>query len=98
MEDAECILLVDTANGFNNLSRYAMLVQSWLWWANGSRFAMNCYCHYPLLCLRDLGQAAVWLRIREGVTQEDILAMMLYGIATVVLLEEVKEDVPRVVV
>ena len=71
-----------------------MLFQARIWWAKGSRFAFNCYMHFIQLVMRDPGNAAVIILSMEGCTQGDVLAMILYGITTLPLLEQVREDVP----
>jgi hypothetical protein len=42
----EGLTLVDARNGFNELSRYAMLWIARHRWPKGARFAFNCYRHY----------------------------------------------------
>jgi len=44
-------LLVDARNGFNELSRKAVLWMVRHRWANGSRFAFNCYWHAAQLVI-----------------------------------------------
>ena len=70
-----------------------MMTQARLKWANGSKFTMNCYRHFSLLCLHGLGQVAVLLSSHECVTQGDVLMMILYSIMAVALIKEVKQDV-----
>ena len=98
LSEANYILIVDTVNGFNNLSWYVMLVQARICRANGSRLVMNCYLYLPFLCLWDLGQASILLQIQEGVRKGYVLAIMIYGIMTIYLINKVKEDVPNAVV
>ena len=49
-------LLVDARNGFNELSRKAMLWTVKGRWTNGAKFAFNCYRHAGQLILRRQGQ------------------------------------------
>ena len=42
----EGLTLVDARNGFNELSRYAMLWTARHRWPKGARFSFNCYKHY----------------------------------------------------
>ena len=80
--------LVDSRNGFNKLSRLAMLWTLQHRWPEGARFAFNCYRHWAKLLLRQPGELPVTILIREGVTQGDPLYMVLYGITLVPLAEE----------
>ena len=45
-------MLVDACNGFNELSRLAMLWTVRHLWPAGARFALNCYKHWAQLLLR----------------------------------------------
>ena len=64
----ELLLLVDAANGFNNLSRYGMLWTVRHRCPKMSRFMFNCYCHeIPLIC-RQPGGEVVTIMSKEGVT------------------------------
>ena len=78
--------LVDARNGFNELSRLAMLWSVRHCWPAGARFAFNCYKHWTQLLLRHLGELPVKILSREGVTQGDPLSIVLYGITR--MLEE----------
>ena len=79
---------VDARNGFNELSRLAMLWTVRHRWPAGAIFAFNCYKHWAQLFLRQPGELPVTILIREGVTQGDPLSMVLYGITLVPLAEE----------
>ena len=59
-------------------------------WPAGARFAFNCYMHWVQLLLRQLGELPVTILSREGVTQGDLLSMVLYGINLAPLEEEVR--------
>ena len=96
-EDPVLALLVDARNGFNELSRKAMLWTVAHRWPSGARFAFNCYRHHSRLVLRRQGKACFIVPSREGVTQGDPLAMVLYGIALSPLAERLKEAVPDAV-
>ena len=95
-DDPAGVILVDARNGFNELSRKAMLWTVRHRWAPGARFAFNCYRHSALLLLRGRGHPGEFLRSCEGVTQGDPLAMVLYGLALVPLAEHLREEVPSV--
>ena len=72
--------LVDACNGFNELSRLAMLCTVRHRWPAGARFAFNCYKNWAQLLLRHPGELPVTILSREGVTQGDPLYMVLYEI------------------
>jgi hypothetical protein len=90
-------LLVDAFNGFNELSRKAMLWTVKHRWANGARFAFNCYRHSVVLILRRPGKPCLIILSKEGVTQGDPLAMLLYGVALIPLAAALRAAVPTVV-
>ena len=80
--------LVDARNGFNELSRLAMLWTVRHRWPAGVRFAFNCYKHWAQLLLRQPGEPPVTILSREGVTQGDPLSMVLYRITLVPLVDD----------
>ena len=92
LSDNELVLLVDAANGFNNLSRYSMLWTVRHRCSRLSRLAFNCYRHALRLVCRQPGSAATILLSREGVTQGDPLSMALYGIALLPLAETLRSE------
>ena len=53
--DPSGITLVDSCNGFNNLSRLAILWTVRHCWPSGAKFASNCYKAWAQLLLRQLG-------------------------------------------
>ena len=95
--EASAVLLVDATNGFNELSRKAMLWTVRHRWANGARFSFNCYRHSAQLLLRRRGGDCEIILSREGVTQGDPLSMVLYGLALTPLAETIRAAVPTVV-
>ena len=72
--------LIDTRNGFNELSRLAMLWTVQHRCPVGARFAFNCYRHWAQLLLRQPKEPPVTILSREGVTQGEHLSIVLYGI------------------
>lgn len=72
-------ILVDANNGFNELSRNAMLWTVRHLWPAGARMAFNAYRHAATLVLHGDDGHVEFLLSCEGVTQGDPLAMVLYG-------------------
>uniref|UniRef100_A0A7S3DM41 Uncharacterized protein n=1 Tax=Entomoneis paludosa TaxID=265537 RepID=A0A7S3DM41_9STRA len=70
-------LTLDARNGFNELSRKAMLWTVRHKWAVGAWFALNCYRHQAQLILRRKGRPCYTILSEEGVTQGDPLSMTL---------------------
>ena len=93
---AEALLLVDAANGFNNLSRYGMLWTLRHRCPKTSHFTFNCYRHEITLICRQPGGEVEIILSKEGVTQGDPLAMALYGIALLPLAELLRKEYPNV--
>ena len=85
--EEEAALMVDASNGFNELSRKAMLWTVRHRWADRARLAFNCYYHSAILLLHHRNQDATVLLLREGVTQGDPLSMVVYGLTLVPLAE-----------
>ena len=69
--------LIDTRNGFNELSRLAMLWTVRHFWSAGVRFTFNCYRHWSQLLIRQPGKPLVPILSLEGVTQGYPLLMVL---------------------
>ena len=93
---AEMLLLVDAANGFNNLSRYSML---WTVRHRCPRLAcltFNCYRHQVRPVCRQPGGKPEIILSKDGVTQVDPLVMALYGIALTPLVDILQENFPDV--
>ena len=86
-QDAEPIgvTLVDARNGFNELSRLAMLCTVRHRCPAGARFAFNFYRRWAQLLLHQLGGLPVTILSREGVTQGDLILMVFYRITLVPL-------------
>ena len=56
--------LVDARNGFNEMSRLAMLWTVQHLWLVGARVALNCYRHWAQLLLRQTGELPVTILSR----------------------------------
>ena len=87
-------MLIDARNGFNELSRLAMLWTVRHHWPVGERFTFNCYKHWAQLLLRQPGEPPVTILSRERVTQGDPLLMVLYGVTLTPLSEELRAADP----
>ena len=59
-------------------------------------FFFNCYRHWSFLVLRNGNWMAIFLHIREGVTQGGPLAMIAYGIRILSLINNTKQEIPHV--
>ena len=88
--------LVDALNGFNELSRLAMIWTVRHHWPAGARFAFNCYKQWAKLLLRQPGKPPVTILSREGVSQGDPLSMVLYRITLLPLAEELRAADPGI--
>ena len=86
--------LVDDRNGFNKLSRLAMLWTVRNRWPAGARFALNCYRHWAQVLLRQRGEPPVTIISREGINQGYPLLMVLYRITLVPLTDELRAADP----
>jgi hypothetical protein len=92
VDGPEGLTLVDARNGFNELSRYAMLWTARHRWPKGARFAFNCYRHYVRCLVRCPGCKPSILLSREGVTQGFPQSGILYGLGLLPLAEYLKRN------
>jgi hypothetical protein len=88
-------LLVDASNAFNEGNRLLMLWTVRHEWPSGARYVFNCYRHFAILVIRN-GYDDQFLTIlsKEGVTQGDPLAMVMYGVGLLPLIRILKKTVP----
>ena len=82
--------LVYACNGLNELSHLSMLWTLRHHWTAGAMFVFNCYRHWAQLLLRQPGELPVTILSREGVTQGDLLLVVLYGSILVPLAKEIR--------
>ncbi|KAF6203557.1 hypothetical protein GE061_001889 [Apolygus lucorum] len=82
------LLLVDAKNAFNAMNRMVALWQALIRWPRCARFLYNTYKGHAELVFRGSENK---LYSREGVTQGDPLAMLLYGISTLPLIEKLQD-------
>jgi hypothetical protein len=94
MEEEWGFLLIDTCNAFNEQNQIAMLWAVRHEWPSGARFTFNCYKHWSSLMIHGNNSTGVVLHSKEGVTQGDPLAMITYGIGTLPLIQQLKEEFP----
>ena len=82
-------LLIDARNALNEDNHIEMLWNVRHKWTSGAQFTFNCYLHWDTLVVRDTedGSGKFW-HSKEGVTQEDPLAMISYGIGVLLLIIE----------
>ena len=93
-EDEEWgFLLVDARNAFNEGNRSAFMWTIRHLWPSGARFTYNCYKHWTMLVLRGEDGATIVLHSKEGVTQGDPLAMIVYGVGMLPLTRYLKMQI-----
>ena len=91
-------ILIDARNACNEENRTAMLWAVRHEWPSGAQFTFNCYRHWDTLVVWDTGDGSGhFLYSKEGVTQEDPLAMIAYGIGVLPLIRELWSAHPRVI-
>ena len=86
-------LLVDAMNTFTKGKLTAMLWTVRHDCPSSAQFEFNCYCHLGTLVCQGLVQALI-LYIKEGETQEDPLAMAIYGLGLLPLINALARRVP----
>ena len=66
-------------------------------WTSGAQFTFNSYRHWATLVVWDKGdESGKFLHSKEGMTQGDPLAMIVYGIGVLPIIREVRNAQPRV--
>ena len=63
---------------------------------SGALFTFKCYQHWATLVVRNEYGSGYLLHIKEGVTQGDPLAMIVYGIGILPLIRELRSTHPHV--
>ena len=86
--------IVDSCNGFNKMSRLAMMWTVRHRSPTGARFTFNCYRHWAQPLLRQPRDPPVIILNREAVTQGYPLSMVLYIIIIFPLAEELRAADP----
>ena len=90
------VTLVDARNGFNESKFLTMLWTICHWCSKGSHFSFNCYCYHLLLIVRKMGKLATTLHSKEGITEGDPLAMLLYETTLTPLVKLLWKGYPHV--
>jgi hypothetical protein len=70
--------LVDARNAFNEGNRTLMLWTTRHEWASEARFIFNCHCHFAMLEIQTGRGLFLILLSKEGITQGDLLAMVMH--------------------
>ena len=81
---------IDARNGFNELSRLAILWTVRHCWPAGAMFTFICYRYWEQLLLHQPWEPPVTILSREGVIQGDPLSMVLHGLTFFPLVEELR--------
>ena len=63
-------------------------------WPSGTQFTLRCYHHWYTLVVRNVDGSSHLLYRKEGVTQGGPLAMIAYGICTLLLICELRNADP----
>ena len=87
-------LMLDADNAFNKLNRVKALNTIRNIYPAAARMAFNCYREDADLFLRNQHGSSELLSSAEGVTQGDPLGMLLYGLATLPLIDELSQACP----
>lgn len=84
------LLLVDAQNAFNSVNRIIALWYARMYWPSCARYLFNTYKGHAELVLQGSNGTGNMFSM-EGVTQGDPLAMLLYGISTLHLIDVLRE-------
>ena len=89
-EGTEAILLVDASNAFNTLNRQAALRNVQKFCPVLAPILVNTHCNHAKLFI-----GGEHILCREGTAQGDPLAMAMYGIGTLPLILQLRENVTQ---
>ena len=81
--------MIDASNAFNSVNRAAAIWNSRILWSRCSRYIFNAYRGYAILFIAG---SKIYILSREGVTQGDPLAMLVYAIAVLPLTKRLKKN------
>ena len=85
------LLKLDASNAFNMLNRDVAILLCRVYWPSASRYVLNSYRGDPILIVRSTGGVCT-LMSKEGTTQGDPMAMLMYAIGTLPLVRKLKSD------
>ena len=88
------MLFVDACTGFNDLIRLEILWNVRHCCPVGGIFSFKCYKHWAQILIRQPGDPSVMILSREGVTQGDLLSIVLCGIPLALLVEDLQAVEP----
>ena len=88
-------MLVDARNAFNEINRTATLWTVMHLWPSGARFIFNCYKYHATLLVRSKnGDDGIFIYSKEGWTQGDPIAIIIYGIGMLPVTKSIIAKVP----
>ena len=90
-EEPWVLLKLDANNAFNMLNRDVAILLCRIYWPSASRYVLNSYRGDPILIARSSSEVCT-LVSKEGTTQGDPMAMLMYAIGTLPLVRKLKLD------